>query len=268
VAKRPPRVITENNTLFDLYHDLKAGDIVLGGVRLRPAEEPLLVDLVERGIRLFPAALAQLASRSKALQAKLFAPLMVPLTMAVYDLHDLTRAIALYGRNRIGRVVTKHDRRNAGMGVHLWTSIEEVYTQASFGVMPLPFVLQPFYPDCRDIRVVMIDNYEEAYWRHNPDNFRNNLHCGGASSPCELTAMQRDLCQQVMHRGRFPYAHIDIMVTADDTSYVAEINLRGGIRGAKINADEYRSRVEAVQQRWLNQELGNTRNLSGNRVPE
>jgi len=255
VPKRPPQVITDNNTLFDLYQDLQAGDIVIGGIRLRPAEEPLLVDLAERGIRLFPPALSQLASRSKTLQARLFAPLMVPHTMAVHDLHDLSRAITLYGRNRIDQVVTKHDRRNAGMGVHLWTSIEEVYTQASFGVMPLPFVLQPFYPDCRDIRVVMIGNYEEAYMRHNPDNFRNNLHCGGVSSPCEITPAQRDLCRQAMHRGRFPYAHLDIMVTADDVSYLAEINLRGGIRGAKINADEYRTRVEAVQQSWLSDEL-------------
>ena len=256
MSKGQPQVITDNNTLFDLYHELKAGDIVLGRVRLRPAEEPLLVDLVERGIRLFPTALSQLASRSKTLQAKLFGPLMFPLTMAVYDLHDLTRAITLYGRNRIGQVVTKQDRRNAGMGVHLWTSIEEVYTQTSFGVIPLPFVLQPFYPGCRDIRVVMIGDYEEAYWRYNPDNFRNNLHCGGKSSPCELTAAQRDLCQQAMQRGRFHYAHLDIMVTADDASYLAEINLRGGIRGAKITAAEYRRRVEAVQQFWLSQELG------------
>jgi glutathione synthase/RimK-type ligase-like ATP-grasp enzyme len=255
VPKRQPQVITDNNTLFAQYQNLKAGDIVIGKVRLRPAEEPLLVDLVERGIRLFPAALSQLASRSKTLQAKLFASLMVPHTMVVYDLHDLTRAISLYGRNRIGQVVTKHDRRNAGMGVHLWTSIEEVYTQASFGVMPLPFVLQPFFPDCRDIRVVMIGDYEEAYWRHNPDNFRNNLHCGGKSSPCMLTVAQRDLCRQAMHRGRFPYAHVDIMVTADGASYVAEINLQGGIRGAIIDAVEYRTRVEAVQQLWLDQEL-------------
>jgi len=255
MTKDQPRVITDNNSLFDQYHTLLAGDIIIGLVRLKPAEEPLLLDLVERGIRLIPAALSQLASRSKTLQTKLFAPLMVPHTLAVYDLHDLTYAISLYGRNGIGQVVTKHDRRNAGMGVHLWTSIEEVYSQASFGVMPLPFVLQPFYPDCRDIRVLIINDYEEAYWRHNPDNFRNNLHCGGQSTPCELTAEQRDLCRQAMDRGRFPYAHIDIMVTQDSGSYVAEINLRGGIRGAKISADEYRARLEAVHQNWLAQEL-------------
>ena len=255
MTKYQPRVITDNHTLFDEYHTLQSGDIVVGRVRLKPAEEPLLLDLVDRGIRLIPSALSQLASRSKTLQAKLLAPFMVPHTLAVYDLHDLTAAISLYGRNRIGQVVTKHDRRNAGMGVHLWPSIEEVYSQASFGVMPLPFVLQPYHPDCRDIRVIVINDYQEAYWRHNPDNFRNNLHCGGQSTPCELTEAQRDLCQQAMARARFPYGHIDIMVTPDNESYVAEINLRGGIRGAKIQAEEYRTRVEAVHQKRLAEEL-------------
>lgn len=255
MTRHQPRVIIDNNTLFDEYHTLQPGDIVVGRVRLKPAEEPLLQDLVERGIRLFPAALPQLASRSKSLQAKILGHFMVPHTLAVYDLHDLTAAISLYGRNRINQVVTKHDRRNAGMGIHLWPSIEEVYSQASFGVMPLPFVLQPYYPDCRDIRVIVIDDYEEAYWRHNPDNFRNNLHCGGRSTPCKLTAEQRDLCQQAMARARFPYGHVDIMVTPDNISYVAEINLRGGIRGAKISAEEYRTKVEAVHQKWLAEEL-------------
>ena len=255
MTKYQPRVITDNHTLFDEYHTLQSGDIVVGRVRLKPAEEPLLLDLVDRGIRLIPSALSQLASRSKTLQAKLLARYMVPHTLAVYDLHDLTSAISLYGSNGIGKVVTKHDRRNAGMGIHLWPSIEEVYSQASFGVMPLPFVLQPFYPDCRDIRVLVINDYQEAYWRHNPDNFRNNLHCGGHSTPCELTATQHDLCQQAMDRVRFPYGHLDLMVTPDNISYIAEINLQGGIRGAKIQADEYRTRVEAVHQKWLAEEL-------------
>jgi len=255
VTKDQPRVITHNSTLFDQYHSLQSGDIIVGRVRLKPAEEPLLLDLVERGVRMIPAALAQQTSRSKTLQAKLLASSMVPHTLAIYDLHDLTSAISLYGRNNIGKVVTKHDRRNAGMGIHLWSSIEEVFSQTSFGVMPLPFVLQPFYPDCRDIRVIMIGDYAEAYWRHNPDNFRNNLHCGGQSTPCELTAAQRDLCRQAMARARFPYGHIDIMVTPDNNSYVAEINLQGGIRGAKIRGDVYRTKVEAVHRKLLDEEL-------------
>jgi ribosomal protein S6--L-glutamate ligase len=45
------------------------------------------------------------------------------------------------------------------------------------------------------------------------------------------------------------------MVTPDNISYVAEINLRGGIRGAKISAEEYRTRVEAVHRKWLAEEL-------------
>jgi ribosomal protein S6--L-glutamate ligase len=204
---------------------------------------------------LVPSGLSQLASRSKVFQSTIFSPFMVPLTTSVYDLHGLTETINLYGSNSITRVVTKHDRRNAGMGVHLWSSIEEVYNHASLGTLLFPFMLQPFQPNSRDIRAIIIGDYEEAYWRHNPNSFRNNLHCGGESKPCELTEEQYILCHQVMRRGQFPYAHLDIMVTEDNTSYLGEINLRGGMRGAKINIGEYQERIAAVHELLLNKIL-------------
>jgi ribosomal protein S6--L-glutamate ligase len=251
VENRQPQIITDNDTLFNQYHTLQKGDLVVGRVRLRPGEESMLVDLAARGIDIFPTGLSQLISRSKALQSKIFSPYMVPHTVSVYDLHGLTEAINHYGNKSITQVITKHDRRNAGMGVHLWSSIEEVYNHASLGTLLFPFVLQPFQPNSRDIRVIIIDNYEEAYWRINPDNFRNNLHCGGQSKPCRLTEEQRMLCQQVMARGRFPYAHVDLLVTGNNTSYLGEINLRGGLRGAKINPGEYQERIQAVHESYL-----------------
>ena len=89
----------------------------------------------------------------------------------------------------------------------------------------------------------------------NPNNFRNNLHCGGESRPCTLDKKQLELCHLVMERGKFPYAHIDLMVTEAGETYLAEINLRGGIKGARINASEYLRKVDAIHQRYC-QELG------------
>lgn len=244
-------IITDNDTLWARYHHLGRGDIVVGRVRLKPCEEPLLLDLHQRGVILIPSATSQMVSRLKSVQARLLSGFMVPHTRVVYDLHDLQAAITAYGGAGVTRVVTKHDRRNAGMGIHLWASIEEVYTQASFGVLPLPFVVQPHIADCRDIRVIIIDDYLEAYWRHNPDNFRNNLHFGGSSSPCDPTPEQVDLCVRVMERACFPYAHLDLMVTPEGRTWLAEINLGGGIRGARIKPAEYQARVEAVHQQLL-----------------
>lgn len=244
-----PRLVTDNHTLRRHYDDLTAGDCIIGRVRIKATEEHLLLDLVERGIQLFPSALAQLACRSKCLQARLYGKEMVPRTRAIHDLHDMQEAITLYHRHGIGRVVTKHDRRNAGMGVHLWNSSEEVFSLASFGSMEFPFVLQPFVEQSRDIRVIVLGEYVEAYWRHNPHNFRNNLHFGGESSPCELTDPQWQLCQRIMKRGKFPYAHLDLMVSPDDTTYLAEINLRGGIRGACITPAAYQEKLDAIHQR-------------------
>lgn len=245
----PPRVVTDNDTLQAIYEQLAPGDAFIGRLRLNASEEHLLLDLVERGIQLFPSALAQLTSRSKAMQARLFAQFMLPHTRAIHDRHLLMATVSLYNKEKIGKVVTKLDRANCGNGVLLWNSVEEVYNQATLGALPYPFVLQPFAQDSHDIRVIMLGEYTEAYQRSNPDNFRHNLHCGGNSLPCDLSADQQVICRAVMERGLFPYGHLDLMVTPDGTTYLAEINLRGGIRGARIGAGEYRKKIAALHDR-------------------
>ena len=252
---RAKLVIRDNSTLRAQYNSLRQGDIVVGRLRLRESEEPLLLDLSVRGVHLVPSGLSQLASRSKTLQTALFAPFMLPLTRAIHAHHDLVAAISDYEKNSIAAVVTKLDRRNAGMGVLFWQSVEELFTHASLGNIPFPFVLQPFKAECRDIRVVCLGDYTEAYWRHNPNNFRNNLHQGGQSKPCELSAEQTKLCRRVMARGQFPYGHLDLIITKEGKSYLGEINLRGGIRGAQIGPGEYQERVAAIHQQLLDNYL-------------
>ncbi len=241
-------VVRDNDTLGREFHNLGPADLVLGRIRLKPSEEFMLLDLLERGVRLFPSALAQQACRSKVFQALLFAPFMLPHTLGIHDRHDMLAAVNLYDRKKISRVITKLDRKNAGLGIHLWAGVEDVYNQASLGILPFPFVLQPFRPDSHDIRVIILADYLEAYERDNPHNFRNNLHCGGRSRPCELMPEQLQLCRNVMARGKFPYAHLDLMVKGSET-FLAEINLRGGIRGAKITPAEYKGRIEAIHDR-------------------
>lgn len=257
MSHRPPpvspgqiRQIKDNDQLRALYGELGAGDLFIGRLRLHPSEENLLVDLQSRGVSLFPSGLAQLLCRSKVMQARVFGAEMLPETVAIHDLHELMLLLPRYQRLGITRVVTKRDRANAGLGINLWGSLEEVFNQASLGGLPFPFVVQPFYEKCRDIRVVVLGDYREAYWRDNPDNFRNNLHFGGKSTPAELSEAQQGLCNRVMARGDFPYAHLDLMVTADQQSYLAEINLRGGIRGAAISPAEYRQRIDAIHQQF------------------
>ena len=227
-------------------HQLRTGDIVCCRLRLKPQEEHLLLDLVERGVTVIPSATSQLASRSKAFQARIFHPMMVPGTAAVYDLHGLLGVISHYQRTAINQVILKHDRKNGGLGIHLFKEPEDIFTLAANNVIPFPFVLQPFIADSRDVRVIILGDYIEAYQRINPDNFRNNLHCGGKAIRWELSEEQLALCQKVMIRGGFPYAHIDLMLTDGDTAYLTEINLRGGIRGAAITPQVYGKKIEKL----------------------
>lgn len=244
--KLHPRIIRENRTLFEQYDNLTAGDIICCRIRLKPGEEHLLLDLAERGIKAIPSLTSQICSRSKAFQTRLFAPLMVPGTTAIYHIHDLLKAVGNYGQAGIEKVVVKQEGKNGGLGIFLFKTIEDVYSQSALGLIPYPYVLQPFVSDCRDLRVIMLGEYTETYERTNPNNFRNNLHCGGTPKPFILTDEQHVLCQKIMQRGGFPYAHIDLMVADDTTTYFTEINLRGGLRGAQINSREYGQRIKDI----------------------
>lgn len=247
----PPRIIRDNETFLSCLEQLRAGDFVCCRLRLSHQEEHILVDLLERGVRLFPSGTSQLASRSKVFQTRIFQSLMVPGTFAVYDIHGLLALTSFYRRNQTEQIVLKHDRKHGGLGIHFFNSLEEVFTLCSHHVIPFPFVLQPFIADCRDIRVIILGDYLEAYQRLNPDNLRKNLHCGGKAKPWELTKEQETVCRTAMDRGAFPYAHIDLLLTEDHRVYLNEINLRGGIRGAAITAQQYEEILKKLDQKAL-----------------
>ncbi len=244
-----PRVITDNESLFNQYQDLQAGDIICSRIRIRPGEEYLLLDLSRRGVIAVPSLISQLCSRSKSLQARLCPWAMIPSTTVIYTIHDMLETLNSYARKKIGEVVVKLEGKNGGLGILKFGSIEDVHTQAVLGRLSYPFVIQPFIGGCRDVRVICLDDYWEAYERYNPDNFRNNLHCGGSPSPRELSREQRNLCTRVMEQIDFPYAHLDLMITEGGTSYLGEINLRGGLQGAAISSEDYRLRLTAIERK-------------------
>ncbi|WP_246325438.1 ATP-grasp domain-containing protein [Dissulfurirhabdus thermomarina] len=250
------RIVRDNRTFRELYPDLRAGDVVVGLLNLKPTEESLFLDLSERGVRLFPPALAQHLSRSKCLQAMVLGRWMVPDTFVARDRHDLVRQLNRYGARGHGAVVTKQNRFNCGLGIHRWESLEAVYNQACFGSLAYPFVVQPFLEGARDIRVVILGDYVEAYWRENPNSFRNNLFFGGRSGHHRLTPEQEALCRDAMARGRFPYAHVDLLVAPDGTAYLSEINLRGGLKGARIDHRAYQEKIEELNAAFLREVTG------------
>ncbi len=239
-------IITNNKTFRSQLDSLKTGDVLIGLLNIKPTEEYLFLDLIERGINIYPSALSQLISRSKCLQASIYKHLMLPNTTVARDRHDMIKLINDYGEKGIQEVITKQNRFNCGLGIHKWPSIEDAYNQACFGTLDYPFVVQPLEKDIKDIRVIILGDYIEAYWRFNPNSFRNNLFFGGNSGNYNLTDQQLDMCHEIMERGKFPYAHIDLMVKDNGDTYLSEINLRGGLKGAKISTPEYKQRIQDI----------------------
>jgi glutathione synthase/RimK-type ligase-like ATP-grasp enzyme len=227
------------------FEALGPGDVVVGhlpGTYLRGA---LAADLLERGVRCVPSVFCQLLSRSKIAQAVVFRRWMAPHTLTVSRRVELIDAVNYCGQHRIGAVVTKQEGMHCGHGIRRWENAEVLYNTVAFTDADFPFVLQPYMAGISDVRVIVVGDYVEAYLRENFYNFRSNLAAGGMSRPLAMDAAAEGLCQQVMERGRFPYAHVDLQLTAEGVCYLSEIALDGGISAARIKREELNRRKQA-----------------------
>jgi ribosomal protein S6--L-glutamate ligase len=244
--KAAPRLIRHTIEFRKKYHELSPGDAVLGPLALRPGEDFKLLDLADREVALFPPALAQLLARSKAAQAEVLREFMVPGTFVAYGLADLADRLAQFQEYFPGAVVSKRDRAHLGLGVSRWPSLEALYSLGALQPLAYPLVVQPFVEEARDFRVVLAGDYAEAYERVNPHGFRKNLFQGGSSRTAALDPERLRFCRQVLARGKFPYAILDLLVSPAGGTYLSEINLKGGLSGARLTQEDWRRRVAAL----------------------
>ena len=234
------------------YRQLGSGDVIIGVLALRPGEEIKVLDLAERGVAFFPPVLAQLLGRAKVAQAEVLGAYMVPGTFVAYSLADLAAQLPEFQAREA--VVAKRDRAHLGLGVSLWPSLETLYSLASLQGLTYPLVVQPLVPGARDLRVVALAGYVEAYERVNPHSFRKNLFQGGSSQPAALTPEQQHFCREVMARGRFPYAILDLLLDPrGGRPYLSEISFKGGLTGACLSQAEFHRRVAALEEDFIHQ---------------
>ena len=249
---RTPLLIRSLTELRRHYPDLAAGDLVLGPLAVKSGEDIKLLDLWDRGVVFFPPLLAQLVARLKTAQAQVLGEFMLPGTFVALGLPDLS---ARLGDPRLaGQVVTKRDRTHLGLGVSLWPDLEALQSLGSLSPLPFPLVVQPFLAEARDLRVILVGDYTEAYERLNPQGFRKNLFQGGTFRTADLTLELLDFCQRVMARGKFPYAVLDVLVNSAGEAYLSEINFHAGLKGSRLGQAEYRCRVKTLledfQRKW------------------
>ena len=228
-------IITGIRELRARYDQLSSGDVFVGSVSLKHLKKTVLIDLLERGIHCLPSALSQVLSGSKVAQSFVLKDWMLPNTLAIRRRLDLLDAIARYDRQEIASVVTKQNHMHCGHGVRRWENMEAVYNTLGFSESAYPFVVQPWVEKFIDVRVIIVGDYVEAYSRKNPHNFRNNLCAGGKDLSFNLDAKAQQFCLSAMERGKFPYAHIDLLIRDSGEVYLSEIALNGGIRGAEIS---------------------------------
>lgn len=247
-AERLIRTITDFRRT---YRQLCPQDAVIGLLPLKPGEEIKLLDLAERGVVVFPPILSQLLSRSKVAQAEVLGEYMIPGSFVAYNLADLAAHLPKFPSGQ--GVVAKRDRAHLGLGISYWPSLEVLYNLAGLQGLKYPLVIQPFLDGARDLRAVVLGDYLEAYERINDHSFRKNLFQGGSSRPAVLTQEQWSFCQEVMARGKFPYAILDLLLDSQDRLYLSEVTFKGGLTGARLTQVEFRRRVEALEEDFCRQ---------------
>ena len=222
-----------------------------GGRRRRPAagagpEGALAADLLERGVRFVPALTCQALGRSKCAQALVFRGWMAPHTRVVARRADLMAgAAATMPGTRSARSSPSRKGCTAGTASAAGRASRRSTTRWRSTQAAYPFVLQPFLEGIGDVRVIVVGDFVEAYLRENLYNFRANIAAGGASRPLRMDPAAEALCRAVMERGRFPYAHVDLHLTAAGECLLAEIALEGGIAAARIGARSWTPRNAA-----------------------
>jgi ribosomal protein S6--L-glutamate ligase len=231
-------IIRSNRELKAQYDRLGAGDVYVGKVSSTHLRQTMLIDLLERGICCLPSALSQVLNNSKIAQTLIFKEWMIPYTTVIHRRKDLIDSISRYGRKGVGPVITKQDHKHCGHGVRRWDNIEILYNFVGFSDSSYPFVLQPYLEGFVDVRVIVVGDFVESYIRQHPYNFRNNVSGGGESRPYPLETECRQFCRKIMERGKFPYAHLDLMKLDTGEHYLSEISLNGGIKRARITRKE------------------------------
>jgi glutathione synthase/RimK-type ligase-like ATP-grasp enzyme len=239
-------IVRNNRELKARYNELTAGDVFIGNLSSKYLKQPMLIDMQQRGIRCLPSPLSQILTGSKVAQAFMLHQWMFPKTRVIFRRTDLIEAINAFARDDIGPVVTKQDGMHCGHGIRRWETIETLYSFMALNESSYPFVLQPFQERFTDIRVIIAGDYVESYTRANLYNFRVNISLGGSGSPCRLDDEKEALCRSVMQRGRFPFAHLDLMFLEDGSCYLSEIALNGGLRGARIDRQELEQKKMAL----------------------
>lgn len=246
----PFYIISSYGSLLKNFSHLKRGDLIVTRIPIREVNFPMLFDLFTRGVISFPSFLSQILSASKVAQATILQEFMPPHTYVITNQIALLQI--MQNPPPYERFITKKDKANCGLGIKLWKGIEEIFNYAGSSVLEFPFVLQPYYEDWKDLRVIILgDKYYEAYLRENKSNFRQNLFFGGRAIPYTLNLEELSFCKRIMERGAFPYAHLDLAYIEGKGPYLSEINLKGGIKGAKIDVETYEEIVKSIEEDFI-----------------
>ena len=227
------------------------GDAIIGVLPLRPGEEIKVLDLAERGVAFFPRFWPNSSAAGRWPRPKSWKSNGSREFRGLRPPGPGRETLRISSPGAGGRQAGPGPPGPGGQPLALPGSPLQPGGPPGAHV---PLVVQPFLDGARDVRVVVLADYVEAYERVNPHSFRKNLFQGGSSQPAALTPEQQNFCRQVMARGRFPYAILDLLLDPrDGRPYLSEISFTGGLTGARLSQPEFRRHVAALEEDFIQQ---------------
>jgi ribosomal protein S6--L-glutamate ligase len=216
------------------------------------------------GAPFFPNPAVHLSHDGKVGNYRLFRDLGLP-HPATLEFADLEGAAAAWeaGRAEVAALGAPLVAKGAGggMGENVFLVSDPAELRGLAGRLetwchrgPSGLVLQRYHPGAVDIRVELLHDAADVYWRRaREEEFRANLCQGGTlvkDGPAEERAAAVGLARRLQAAAKLDLAGVDVLITAEGEALLVEINFffgRRALGGHEVFLARY---LEAVR-RWL-----------------
>ncbi|MCB2193691.1 MAG: hypothetical protein KQI62_19100 [Deltaproteobacteria bacterium] len=224
-----------------------------------------LFDLAQAsGAPFFPNPATHLSHDGKVGNFRLFSELGLP-HPATVEFPDLTAAAQAWeqGREEVAALGAPVVAKGAGggMGENVFLVSNPAELRGLAGRLetychrgPSGMVLQRFLPGATDMRVVLMHDTAQVYWRKAAQReFRANLAQGGSFStqgPAQEREVALALARRLQKAAGLDLAGVDVMLTPEGEPLLLEINFFFG-RHALGGSEEFLRRYLEAVRRWL-----------------
>lgn len=193
--------------------------------------------------------------------------LKVPRTvMAKHPIHAEFLTEKIGGLPAIAKLI----QGSQGKGVMILNDATQTNTSLeSFHKVEVDLVLQQFIESgAKDIRAIVVgDEVVVAMERSGKKDFRANISQGGSGRMVELSQADKDICIKASKAVGLQFSGVDILKSADGTTYVIEVNSNPGEKIISITGVNYFDKLIEFTEKKQKSTSSNNSTLQNSTTP-